>query len=187
MKRFVEGVDRGRSTLFPECLEDWIGEDNPVRVIDIFVEELDLAELGFERVRSCYGSDVTHIQHKPATGSPSRRAAGLTRSPDRGHLLVTRQIANRCGSNPRARKGPLTCVLSRLSNIVSGSRTTLATLPSGKCASASACRHVGLALYAPARISARCAVRRPHKCTPLASQRYRRMGARAYPDALAAW
>jgi hypothetical protein len=37
----------GQSTLFPECLEDWIGEDNPVRVIDVFVEEVDLAELGF--------------------------------------------------------------------------------------------------------------------------------------------
>jgi len=47
MKRFIEGVDRGQSTLFPERLEDWIGEDNAVRVIDIFVEELDLAELGF--------------------------------------------------------------------------------------------------------------------------------------------
>jgi transposase len=47
MKRFVEGTDRGQSTLFPECLEDWIGEDNPVGVIDVFVEELDLADLGF--------------------------------------------------------------------------------------------------------------------------------------------
>jgi hypothetical protein len=47
MKRFVEGTDRGQSMLFPECLEDWIGEDNPARVIDIFVEELDLAGLGF--------------------------------------------------------------------------------------------------------------------------------------------
>ena len=45
MKRFVEGTDRGQSTLFPECLEDWIGEDNPVRVIDVFVEELDLVSL----------------------------------------------------------------------------------------------------------------------------------------------
>ena len=51
MKRFVEGVDRGQSTLFPECLDDWIGEDNPVRVIDVFVDELDLAALGFERGR----------------------------------------------------------------------------------------------------------------------------------------
>ncbi len=42
MKRFVEGTDRGQSTLFPESLEDWIGEDNPVRVIDVFVDELDL-------------------------------------------------------------------------------------------------------------------------------------------------
>ena len=50
MRRFVEGTDRGQSTLFPECLEDWIGEDNPVRVIDVFVEELDLAELGFNGV-----------------------------------------------------------------------------------------------------------------------------------------
>jgi transposase len=47
MKRFVEEMDRGQSTLFPECLEDWICEDNPVRVIDVFVGGLDLAELRF--------------------------------------------------------------------------------------------------------------------------------------------
>ena len=50
MKRFVEGIDRGQSTLFPECLEDWISEDNPVRVIDVFVDALDLAEMTFEGV-----------------------------------------------------------------------------------------------------------------------------------------
>src|SRR3989454_1243824 len=50
MRRFVEGTDRGQSTLFPECLGDWIGEDNPVRVIDVFVDELDLAGLGFNGV-----------------------------------------------------------------------------------------------------------------------------------------
>jgi transposase len=50
MKRFVEGTDRGQSTLFPECLDDWIDEDNPVRVIDAFVDTLDLAVLGFEGV-----------------------------------------------------------------------------------------------------------------------------------------
>jgi transposase len=47
MKRFVEGIDRGQSTLFPECLADWIDENNPVQVIDVFVDELDLAALGF--------------------------------------------------------------------------------------------------------------------------------------------
>src|SRR5262249_36026949 len=47
MKRFVEGIDRKQSTLFPECLEDWIDADNPVRAIDVFVEGLDLADLGF--------------------------------------------------------------------------------------------------------------------------------------------
>jgi transposase len=50
MKRFVEGTDRGQTTLFPECLEDWICEDNPVRVIDVFVGGLDLAELRFDGV-----------------------------------------------------------------------------------------------------------------------------------------
>src|SRR6516164_6069531 len=47
MKRFVEGTDRGQSTLFPECLDDWIDEDNPVRVIDVFVDALDLGALDF--------------------------------------------------------------------------------------------------------------------------------------------
>jgi len=51
MKRFIEGIDRGQSTLFPECLEDWIDENNAVRVIDVFVDELDLGGLGFGRVR----------------------------------------------------------------------------------------------------------------------------------------
>src|SRR5882724_6750285 len=41
------GVDRGQSTLFPECLDDWIDEDNPVRVIDVFVDALDLGALDF--------------------------------------------------------------------------------------------------------------------------------------------
>ncbi len=50
MKRFIEGARRSQSTLFPEYLEDWVGEDNPVRVIDVFVDELDLGDLGFERV-----------------------------------------------------------------------------------------------------------------------------------------
>src|SRR3954463_8173064 len=50
MRRFVEAADRGQNTLFPECLEDWIGEDNPVRVIDVFVDELDLAELGLDGI-----------------------------------------------------------------------------------------------------------------------------------------
>jgi len=50
MKRFIEGVDRGQITLFPERLDDWVGEDNPVRVVDVFVDELDLGGVGFGRV-----------------------------------------------------------------------------------------------------------------------------------------
>src|SRR6187200_3679651 len=50
MGRFIEGTDRKQATLFPECLEDWICEDNPVLAIDVFVDVLNLAELGFGRV-----------------------------------------------------------------------------------------------------------------------------------------
>src|SRR2546425_10517599 len=48
MKRFVEGEDRSQSTLFPERLDDYIAEDNPVRAIEVFVDELDLYKLGFD-------------------------------------------------------------------------------------------------------------------------------------------
>src|SRR5512138_2221796 len=50
MKRFVAGANRGQSTLLPECLDDFIDESNPVRVIDVFVDTLDLAEMSFEGV-----------------------------------------------------------------------------------------------------------------------------------------
>ena len=63
MKRFVVGIDRSQTTLFPECLEDWIDEDNPVRVIELFVEGLDLAELRFGGVEP------------EITGRPSPRCA----------------------------------------------------------------------------------------------------------------
>jgi hypothetical protein len=47
MKRFIEAAERHQSTLLPECLEDWVAEDNPVRAVDAFVDALDLLELGF--------------------------------------------------------------------------------------------------------------------------------------------
>ena len=50
MKRFIEGADRGQSTMLPELLDDYVDEDNQVRVVDVFVNELDLASLGFEGV-----------------------------------------------------------------------------------------------------------------------------------------
>ena len=50
MKRFIEGADRRQATLLPEYLEDWVEEDNPVRVIDAFIDELDLGDLGFTGV-----------------------------------------------------------------------------------------------------------------------------------------
>ena len=50
MKRFVEGEDRRQGVLLPEFLDDYVSEENPVRVIDVFIEELDLVALGFEGV-----------------------------------------------------------------------------------------------------------------------------------------
>ena len=51
MSGFVEGADRRQAELLPSVLEDYVDEDNQVRVIDVFVDELDLAALGFERVQ----------------------------------------------------------------------------------------------------------------------------------------
>ncbi len=59
MTGFVAGADRAQSSLLPECLEDWVDESNPVRVIDAFVDALDLRDLGFDGV------------HPAATGQPS--------------------------------------------------------------------------------------------------------------------
>jgi transposase len=51
MKRFIQGISRDQGTLFPEYLEDFVTEDNPVRVVDVFVEQLDLNQLGFKSVK----------------------------------------------------------------------------------------------------------------------------------------
>jgi transposase len=74
MRRFVEGVDRGQTTLFPESLDDWIDENNPVRVIDAFVDALDLRALGFEGVVP------------EATGRPSYHPAVLLKLYIYGYL-----------------------------------------------------------------------------------------------------
>lgn len=60
MKRFVEGEDRSQSTLFPERLDDYVNEDNPVRVVDVFVDELDLGGLTLRRywTHSCQGCAI---------------------------------------------------------------------------------------------------------------------------------
>jgi transposase len=90
MKRFVEGVGRGQSTLFPECLEDWIDGDNPVRAIDAFVDALDLAELGFDGV-------------EPAeTGRPSYHPSALLKLYVYGYLnrvQSSRRLEREAGRN----------------------------------------------------------------------------------------
>ena len=51
MAGFVSGADRTQGTMFPAQLEDYVAEDNPVRVIDFFIDQLDLAKLGFGGVK----------------------------------------------------------------------------------------------------------------------------------------
>ncbi len=73
-KRFVEGTDRGQSTLFPECLADWIDENNPVQVIDVFVDELDLGELGFD------GVALWNLPYAAGMISPSSSSARVAKA-----------------------------------------------------------------------------------------------------------
>jgi transposase len=90
MKRFIEGASRSQSTLFPEYLEDWVGDDNPVRVIDVFVEELDLGDLGFERAA------------RPASGRPAYHPAVLLKLYVYGYLnrvQSSRRLEREAGRN----------------------------------------------------------------------------------------
>ncbi|HYW93087.1 MAG TPA: IS1182 family transposase [Gammaproteobacteria bacterium] len=74
MKRYIEGEDRSQSVLFPERLDEYIGEDNPVRVIEVFVESLDLEVLGFGRTSPA------------ATGRPGYHPATLLKLYIYGYL-----------------------------------------------------------------------------------------------------
>lgn len=90
MKRFVTGQARGQATLFPERLEDFVGEDNPVRVIDAFVEQLELRELGFATV------------DPKATGRPAYHPAVLLKLYIYGYLnrvQSSRRLERECQRN----------------------------------------------------------------------------------------
>ena len=80
MKRFVEGVDRGQSTLFPASYDDYVTEQNPVRAVDVFVDGLDLEKLGFVGVQPL---DTGRPSYHPGTmlklyiyGYLNRRCSG---------------------------------------------------------------------------------------------------------------
>jgi transposase len=74
MKRFVQGTNRTQGTLLPELLDDYVTEHNPVRIIDVFVDELDLAKLGFDGVSPA------------ATGRPAYHPAMLLKIYIYGYL-----------------------------------------------------------------------------------------------------
>jgi hypothetical protein len=70
MKRFVAGADRAQSTLLPESLDDWVDESNPVRVIDAFVDALNVAELGFDGVEPAATGVLMRSRLATTSGSP---------------------------------------------------------------------------------------------------------------------
>src|SRR5215510_10473500 len=90
MRRFVEEADRGQWTLLPECLDDFIDESNPVRVIDLFVDALDLTEMSFEGVSPA------------ATGRPSYHPSVLLKLYIYGYLnrvQSSRRLEREAGRN----------------------------------------------------------------------------------------
>ena len=90
MARFIAGAGRSQSTLLPECLDDWVGEDNPVRAIDVFVDGLDLGDLGFEGVTPS------------ATGRPAYHPAILLKLYIYGYLnrvQSSRRLEREAGRN----------------------------------------------------------------------------------------
>jgi transposase len=87
MTRFVQSEDRRQGVLLPEYLDDYVAEDNPVRVIDVFVDELDLGALGFDGVipeatgRPAYHPGALLKIYVYGTSTRSRRAAGWSARP----------------------------------------------------------------------------------------------------------
>src|SRR6187401_3038282 len=93
MKRFIEGQDRSQVTLLPECLDDYLAEDNPVRVVDVFVDELSLEKLGFEGAQPA------------ATGRPSYHPSVLLKLYIYGYLnqvQSSRRLEREAGRNVEA-------------------------------------------------------------------------------------
>jgi len=89
MKRFIEGVDRDQATLFPERLDDYVRDDNPVRAVDAFVDALDLSALGFDVVPE-------------ATGRPGYHPATMLKIYVYGYLnriQSSRRLERECGRN----------------------------------------------------------------------------------------
>ena len=85
MAGFVEVADRDQASFLPACLEDYVDADNPVRIIDAFVDELDLAGLGFERVQPALS-----IRRGPGERSHA-------------HLLVCRPVRSHAQSSRQSR------------------------------------------------------------------------------------
>ena len=83
MARYVEGLDRRQSFLLPESIQDYVGEDNPVRVIDVFVDRIDLSELGFGRA---VPADTGRTGYHPATLLKLYLYRYLNRIPSRRRL-----------------------------------------------------------------------------------------------------
>jgi transposase len=90
MGRFVEEADRSKATLLPECLDDFIAEGNPIRIVDVFVDELELASLGFAKATPA------------ATGRPSYHPAVLLQIYIYGYLnrvQSSRRLERECQRN----------------------------------------------------------------------------------------
>lgn len=90
MPRFIEGQDRHQVTLLPECLDDFIAEDNTVRIVDIFIGELDLVALGFDGASPA------------ATGRPSYHPSVMLKLYLYGnlnHIQSSRRLERECQRN----------------------------------------------------------------------------------------
>ncbi|EGF1026428.1 transposase, partial [Salmonella enterica] len=90
MSHHIAGQSRHQSTLFPELMDDFVSEDNPVRVIDVFVDHLDLLDLGFESV------------NPKATGRPGYHPATMLKLYIYGYLnriQSSRRLEKECHRN----------------------------------------------------------------------------------------
>src|SRR5260370_24403588 len=90
MAGFVAGLDRGQATLLPECIDDGVDESNPVRAVDVFVDALELRDLGLDGVDPA------------ATGRPAYHPSPMLKLYIYGYLnrvQSSRRLAREAGRN----------------------------------------------------------------------------------------
>src|SRR5213595_3041132 len=99
MRGFVQGADRQQTTLLPECLDDWVDESNSIRAVDVFVDALELRDLGFDGVDPAATGRPVAAGSTPSNPRSRSSNASTNTSTARIELLSSTQSSRHSGNS----------------------------------------------------------------------------------------